>query len=356
MIEPMNALVTGGAGYIGSHAALRLLRDGHKVVILDNLYRGHQAAVGAVRTAAGDKGANLTFVKADIGDTDLITDVVRTHRIDTVLHFAALAYVGESVQQPVRYYDNNTGRASNLLRGLDAAGTVRRMVFSSTCATYGEPGPSDVPIRETLLQRPINPYGASKLFFERVLIDYTAAARSAGRPFGVAMLRYFNVAGCDSSGLLGEHHDPESHIIPVILQCLLGVRPSGQNTLTVFGTDYPTPDGSCIRDYVHVEDLVDAHVRAIAALQPGEVRTYNVGVGKGYSVKEVIAAAEKVTGKKVAVQFGDRRPGDPATLFADPTKIRTELGWSPKHTTIETSVATAWEWFRKNPHGYPASR
>jgi len=351
----MNVLVTGGAGYIGSHAALRLLRDGHSVVVLDNLYRGHQAAIDAVRAGAGDKGANLDFVRGDIGDADLVTDLLKTHRVETVLHFAALAYVGESVQQPLQYYENNTGKASSLLRGIDAAGTVRRMVFSSTCATYGEPGPADVPIRETLVQRPINPYGASKLFFERVLIDYTASAMAAGKPFGVAMLRYFNVAGCDSSGLIGEHHDPESHLIPVILQCLLGVRPGGQNTLTVFGTDYSTPDGSCIRDYVHVEDLVDAHVRAIEALQPGDVRSYNVGVGKGYSVKEVIAAAELVTGKKVPVQVGPRRAGDPALLFADPAKIRRELGWSPKHTSIETSLATAWEWFRKHPHGYTAS-
>ncbi len=356
----MAILVTGGAGYIGSHAALRLLRDGHRVVILDNLYRGHAEAVEAVRAAAAKEGRgleqNLRFVRGSIDDEALVAATLRDNAVDTVMHFAALAYVGESVHQPLAYYGVNTAGGTALLRAIARAGEhgagVQRFVFSSTCATYGEPGPGEVPIKETLKQNPINPYGASKLFFERVLADFSAAQNAAGKAFSVAMLRYFNVAGCDRSGLLGEQHDPETHLIPVILQALLGVRADGKNMLTVFGTDYPTPDGSCIRDYVHVDDLVDAHVRAIGVLRPAEIRRYNVGIGRGHSVKEVIAAAEKVTGMKVPVTFGPRRAGDPATLFADSTAIRTELGWSPRYTNLEDTIATAWAWFKANPHGY----
>ncbi|MFT3683391.1 MAG: UDP-glucose 4-epimerase GalE [Phycisphaerales bacterium] len=315
----MNVLVTGGAGYIGSHAAARLLRDGHTVTIVDSLFRGHAAAVEAVGRAAGVKAefcgagavaqactGRLSFYRADITDRFELARVMVRHKIEAVLHFAALTYVGESVGQPAEYWRVNAGGVVSLLQAVEAAG-VKRMVFSSTAATYGDPAQSEVPIKESLTQRPVNPYGASKLAGERAIRDFAEAMKIAGRPFGAAFLRYFNVAGCDTSGELGEHHDPETHLIPIILQCLQGVRPAHGNTVTVFGTDYDTPDGTCVRDYVHVDDLVDAHVKVLSALKDGEVRAYNLGTGTGLSVKQVIDAVEKVTGKKVSVKMGERR-------------------------------------------------
>ena len=327
----MKILVTGGAGYIGSHAVKRLLELGHHVVVLDNLGRGHRQAVP--QTAP--------LVEADLRDTDAVTAALREHHIECVMHFAALAYVGESVQQPLLYYDNNTGGSLSLLRAMQAAG-VNRLVFSSTCATYGQP--EKMPITEDLPQSPINPYGWSKLFFERILRDYAAT----NPDFSFAALRYFNVAGSAADGSIGEDHDPETHLIPVLLLTALGQRDGA----TIFGDDYDTPDGTCIRDYVHVEDLVDAHAVVMAALQPGDARFYNLGIGKGYSVKEVVDAARLVTEAKIPVEIGPRRPGDPPTLYANASKIQDELGWQAKYTQIESIVETAWRWFKDHPDGY----
>ena len=340
----MNVMVTGGAGYIGSHAVQRLLRDGHTVVAVDNLVRGHAEAIEALRPGSGGR---LHFTKVDVAERGEIENLIRRHSVDTVLHFAALAYVGESVEQPLRYYRANTAAAVSLLEACDSCG-VERLVFSSTCASYGEPPEGMIPIPETCPQNPINPYGRSKLQVEQMLFDYAEACRRAGRPFGFAALRYFNVAGSDRGGLIGEHHEPETHLIPVILQAILGVRDS----VTIFGTDYPTPDGTCIRDYVHVEDLIDAHVCVMGALRAGDRRTYNLGIGRGYSVREIIDAARRVTGRELVVKEGPRRAGDPPRLFADPAKIGRELGWAARITNLEEIIASAWRWFERHPRGY----
>lgn len=343
----MSVLVTGGAGYIGSHAVQRLLRDGHRVLAVDNLYRGHAEAIDLLKAGAGDR---LTFVQADVGDRALLARLLTEHKVKTVLHFAALAYVGESVTQPLRYYRNNTAASLALIEACDDAG-VQRLVFSSTCATYGEPPREFIPIPETCPQSPINPYGWSKLHTERIFMDYATEATRSGRPFALARLRYFNVAGSDRTGLLGEHHEPETHLIPVCLQVALGQR----EALTVFGADYPTPDGTCVRDYVHVEDLVDAHVAVMNALKPGDQRAYNLGIGRGHSVKQIIESVRRVTGKDLPVMHGPRRPGDPPELYADPRKIKAELGWSAAITDLDEIVASAWRWFSKHPRGYSRS-
>lgn len=343
-MPPPSILVTGAAGYIGSHAVQRLLRDGHTVVAVDNLYRGHVEAMDALRAAAPDR---LHFHKLDIADRPAVESLLRQHKVHAVMHFAALAYVGESVDQPLRYYRNNTAAALALLEACDAAG-VGRFVFSSTCATYGEPAEQFIPIPETCPQHPINPYGRSKLHVEDMLADYLHAQGRAKKPFGYAALRYFNVAGSDRSGLIGEHHEPETHLIPVILQAVLGKRES----ITIFGTDYPTPDGTCIRDYIHVEDLIDAHLAALTALKDGEGRFYNLGIGKGYSVRQIIDATKRVTGRAPVVKEGPRRAGDPPRLFANPAKIRSELGWSAKITDLDEIIASAWRWFQAHPNGY----
>lgn len=343
----MNVLVTGGAGYIGSHACQRLLADGHAVAVIDNLFRGHERAIELLRAQPGVGAERLTFHRGEVGDRALVERVLRERRIDAVMHFAALAYVGESVHEPLRYYRNNAASTLALIEAIDAAG-VKRLVFSSTCATYGEPPADRIPIAETCPQNPINPYGASKLMCERMLFDYAAMKKAKGEEFAFAAPRYFNVAGCDRSGLLGEDHEPETHLIPVILQAVLGKR----EAITIFGTDYPTPDGTCIRDYVHVEDLVDAHVVVMNALRPGDARTYNLGIGRGYSVREVIDSVRRVTGRPFKILEGQRRAGDPPMLYADASKIARELNWRAKATAIDDIVATAWRWFEKNPNGY----
>jgi UDP-glucose 4-epimerase len=327
----MKVLVTGACGYIGSHAVRCLLAAGHRPVALDNLVRGHRASLIP----------GVPFVEIDVRDTDAVYDALKAHEIECVMHFAALAYVGESVEKPLLYYDNNTRGTLSLLQAVERAG-VKRLVFSSTCATYGEP--REMPIREDLPQSPINPYGWSKLFSERMLFDYAATHSD----FSFAALRYFNVAGCAADGSLGEHHDPETHLIPAILQAALGKR----EKIMIFGDDYPTPDGTCIRDYVHVEDLVDAHVAVAAALAPGKTLVYNLGIGRGYSVKEVIDAARQVLGRPFRVDVGPRRPGDPPSLYADPARIRRELGWSARRTDIHEVIESAWRWFEKHPDGY----
>jgi len=327
----MNILVTGGAGYIGSHAVRCIQQNGHTPVVVDNLFRGHRSAVPD----------DVAFHQVDIRDTAKLTEIMTDANIDCVMHFAALAYVGESVDEPLLYYDNNTRGSVSLLMAMDKA-NVKRLVFSSTCATYGIP--EEMPIVETSKQEPINPYGWSKLFFERVLKDYAAA----NGDFGFIALRYFNVAGSAADGSIGEDHEPETHLIPVILNAALGKRES----ITIFGEDYDTPDGTCIRDYIHVEDLVAAHVLAIDKIQPGTAAFFNLGIGRGYSVKEVVDAAKEVTGIDFKVEKGARRPGDPPALYANADKIQSELGFQAQHTEIKTSIEHAWRWFRDNPDGY----
>lgn len=340
----MNVLVTGGAGYIGSHAVQRLLRDGHRVVAYDNLDRGHREPMDLL---AAEHGEQLSFVEGDIAQRDRLEALLRRHEIDTVMHFAALTYVGESMQKPLEYWRNNAAGALSLVSACDAAG-VQRFVFSSTAATYGEPPADEIPIRETCPQRPINPYGASKLAVERILADWSGARAEAGRPIAYAALRYFNVAGCDRAGLLGEDHQPETHLIPNVLLAALRRR----EAFTIFGTDYPTPDGTCVRDYVHVEDLIDAHVAVMNAMREGDRRHYNLGIGRGYSVREIVEAARRVTGVDFPIREGDRRPGDPPVLYADPAAIRSELRWQAALPEIETMIETAYRWMTEHPNGY----
>lgn len=327
----MNFLVTGGAGYIGSHAVKRIREDGHQVVVIDNLERGYRAAVPS----------DVALEQIDLRDTELVAAALGKYAIDTVMHFAAYAMVGESVTDPLLYYHNNTAGSLSLLQAMDTVG-VKRLVFSSTCATYGEP--EQMPLVEDMQQEPISPYGWSKLFVERMLRDHAAA----NPDFSFAAMRYFNVAGSAADGSIGEDHQPETHVIPLLLLTALGRRES----FTIFGEDYDTPDGTCIRDYIHVEDLVDAHVMVAKALQPGDQRFYNLGIGKGYSVREVVDAAKRVTGVDIPIKMGTRRDGDPPQLFANADKIKKEIGWEAKYTDLDKTIETAWQWFKNKPNGY----
>ena len=328
----MRVLVAGGAGYIGSHTARRLAAAGHDVVLYDDLSRGHRAVADIL---------GLPLVAAPLADRERLLATLRERRIDTVMHFAAYAYVGESTASPLLYYDNNVATTIGVLRCMQEAG-VRRFVFSSTCATYGDP--DRVPITEDAPQRPVSPYGWSKLMVERVLRDHLASDPS----FCFAALRYFNACGCAMDGSLGEDHAPETHLIPSLLQAALGLR----GELVVFGTDYPTPDGTNIRDYVHVDDLADAHIAAMERLAPGGAIFCNLGTGRGFSVREILAAAERVTGSPVPVRYGERRAGDAVALFADPSRAKTLLGWEAKHRDPEAIIASAWRWMEAHPRGY----
>jgi UDP-glucose 4-epimerase len=334
LLVPMNILVTGGAGYIGSHAVRQLSEAGHVPVVLDNLSYGHRNAIPN----------HIPFYHVDLKETEQIAAILYEHRIEAVMHFAALISVGESVQKPLLYYRNNTAGAVSLLEAMERVG-VKRFVFSSTAATYGEP--DEIPIFETTKQQPINPYGRSKWFVEQILRDIAAADPN----FGFAAFRYFNVAGASEDGTIGEDHQPETHLIPLILFAAMGKR----NNITVFGTDYPTSDGTCIRDYVHVNDLVAAHILAIEALSDGDAWFYNLGIGYGYSVKDILDTAKQVTGKEIPTEFGLRRPGDPAQLFANSDKVQQELGWKPQHTDIGEVIASAWRWHTTHPDGYANS-
>jgi UDP-glucose 4-epimerase len=325
----MNILVTGGAGYVGSHAARFLDRAGHEVWIYDNLSQGHRGAVLPGR-----------LIEGDLADGNELRSVLRARRIEAVMHFAANALVGESVENPAKYYRNNVVGALNLLDAMRDA-DVRRIVFSSTTAVYG--APERVPIVEDEPKQPINPYGFTKLVIERALEDY---ARAYG--IGWAALRYFNAAGASPDGDLGEHHDPESHLIPIVLQVALGQR----EAITIFGEDYPTPDGTCIRDYVHVDDLADAHLRALDRLQPGEGLKLNLGTGRGHSVREIIESCRRVTGQPIPERSGERRAGDPPKLVADSSRAQSLLGWRPRYTELDDIVATAWKWHKSHPDGY----
>jgi UDP-glucose-4-epimerase GalE len=325
----MRILVTGGAGYIGSHTVRLLLSHGHDVWVYDSLVTGHRAAAPAGR-----------LIVADLRDVDRLDHVLITHRIEAVVHFAAFAYVGESVTDPAKYYQNNLINSLNLLERMRRAG-VKRLVFSSTCATYGLP--ERQPLTEEMPQKPVNPYGNTKLAFERALADYSAAYG-----LGYAALRYFNAAGASADGTLGEDHEPETHLIPRVIWAAQGKI----SHVDVFGADYPTPDGTCIRDYVHVEDLAEAHRLVLDQLEDGKGLAYNVATGHGSSVREVVRTVEQVTGRRVPVREGPRRAGDPAALTAAGDKIRRELGWKPKYADLRSIVETAWNWHRSHPDGY----
>ncbi|HHW14091.1 MAG TPA: UDP-glucose 4-epimerase GalE [Firmicutes bacterium] len=326
----MRVLVTGGAGYIGSHVVKALRAAGHEVAVLDNLSRGHRQAV-----------AGVPLFQADLLDRPALDWLFANHPVEAVLHFAALSQVGESQKLPGKYALNNVAGTVTLLEAMVAAG-CRTLVFSSTAAVYG--APETMPITEDYPLEPTNTYGETKLFVERMLrrFDEAYGLRSIA-------LRYFNAAGADPEGELGEDHDPETHLIPLTLAAALGQRPA----IEVFGTDYPTSDGTCVRDYIHVTDLAEAHLLALVALAGGAPTTaYNLGNGRGFSVREVIAAAERVTGRSIPVREGPRRPGDPPALVASSARAEAELGWRPRYGELETIIQTAWEWHRTHPQGY----
>lgn len=320
-----NILVTGGAGYIGSHTCKILAQQGYRPIVFDNLSSGHTWAV---------KWGPLEH--GDILDRSALERAIERHRPTACLHFAAFAYVGESVSDPGKYYRNNVVGSLTLLETLRDYG-IDQFVLSSTCATYGVP--DKVPIDETLTQAPINPYGASKLMVERMMADFHTAHRLRS-----VALRYFNAAGADPDVEIGEDHDPETHLVPLVLDAACGDR----DAITVFGSDYETSDGTCVRDYIHVTDLAKAHVLALKALEQGLThRAFNLGNGQGYSVREVIASVERVTGRTVPVRFGDRRSGDPARLISNSTRAATELHWRPHITQLDNIISTAWEWHQR---------
>jgi UDP-glucose 4-epimerase len=329
----MKLLLTGGAGYIGSIVSRLLIEQGHDLTVLDNLERGHREAVAPQATLEVVDLRDAPAVNAVLTETDT--------PFDGVLHFAALALVGESVDQPELYYDNNVLGTLSLLNAIVAA-KIPRLVFSSTCAVYGQP--DIVPIAETATPRPANAYGASKLAVDYMIGDFCIA-----HGLGAVSLRYFNVAG--ASGHIGEDHEPETHLIPNILRVLQGKR----DHVDILGTDYPTPDGSAVRDYIHIDDLADAHVLALSGARPREHRIFNLGTGSGFSVKQVVATAEQVTGRKIPALDKPRRPGDPPQLVADGRKIRDELGWKPRKPDLETMIADAWAFHQALPDGYSKS-
>ena len=324
-------LLAGGAGYVGSHAVQALRAAGRDVVVLDSLQAGHRAAVG-----------DAPLVVADIADRAAVTDTIRRHQVTSVMHFAALLSVGESVRAPARYYAANVAKTLALLDTLVAEG-VEQLVYSSSAAVYGEP--HETPISEDHPTRPTNPYGETKLAVENLLPHYE-------RAYGLRALRlrYFNAAGAAADGSIGEDHRPEEHLVPRALLAAAGGPP-----LVCFGADYPTPDGTCLRDYVHVADLADAHVLALAALEAeAPLRACNLGSGRGHSVRDVLAAVERVTGLPAPCSVGARRPGDPAVLLASSARARSALGWRPRYAELDAIVETAWRWHRTHPAGYPS--
>ncbi|ARN56089.1 UDP-glucose 4-epimerase GalE [Sedimentisphaera salicampi] len=326
----MNVLVCGGAGYIGSNMTAMLAENGHKAYVYDNLSKGHIEAVVP----------EAEFIYGDLADYDKLVRVIRDKKIDAVMHFAAFIEVGESVKDPLGYYNNNFCNTHNLLRAMDFMG-VNKFVFSSTAATYGMP--DEVPIVETLPKEPINPYGESKWAVERMCHFQSQTGR-----LNYAALRYFNACGAGRNSQLGEDHKPESHLIPLIIQAALGQR----EDIKIFGTDYNTKDGTCVRDYIHIEDLCSAHLLALEKLSTESEIVFNLGNGNGYTVREVIETVKKVSGKDFKVTETDRRAGDPAVLTADSAKAQTQLGWKPKWTNLEDIVETAWKFHSARPNGY----
>jgi UDP-glucose 4-epimerase len=327
----MNVLVVGGAGYIGSHCVRQLSAAGHRPVVLDSLVYGHKGALAA----------GVPFYDANLGDEAAVKEVLAKEKIELVMHFAAFCYVGESVTDPLKYYLNNSAATLHLLNAMLESG-VTKFVFSSTCATFGVP--DTLPMHELLPQAPINPYGQTKLDIEIALKSLAAVKK-----ISFAAFRYFNAAGAAEDGSIGEDHDPETHLIPVAIDVAIGKRPA----LQLFGTDYPTPDGTCLRDYVHVDDLSRAHIAVFPKLaELGAAHFYNLGTGTPSSNRQVIQAVEKATGKPVKVIEGPRRPGDPPALYADSSKAKRELGWVVKFPDIDSIVATAWKWHKGHPGGY----
>ena len=327
----MKILVVGGAGYIGSHCVRQLVAQGYEPVVVDNLVYGHCGAVDA----------SIPFYKVGLGNRAAMRAILLRESIEAVMHFAAYAYVGESVTDPLKYYNNNFVATLHLLEAMMDAG-VNRFIFSSTCATYGEP--QTLPIVETLSQAPINPYGQTKLDVENAL---KAISRAHGLSF--AAFRYFNAAGAATDGTIGEDHKPETHLIPLVIDAAVGKR----DHIKIFGTDYPTPDGTCLRDYVHVDDLSRAHITVIEKLStPGAQFFYNLGTGKPFSVREVIESVQRVSGKTVPVVEAERRAGDPPALYADSSKAVQELGWKVAFDTLDSIVETAWRWHSAHPDGF----
>lgn len=327
-MEKPTILVTGGAGYIGSHAVLSLRDAGYEVVILDNLVYGHRDLVDTV--------LKVEFIEGNIEDRTLLEQIFKTRKFEAVMHFAAYAYVGESVGQPAKYYRNNVAGTLTLLEAMCDA-DIKKLVFSSTCATYGVP--EQIPVVENQPKRPINPYGKSKLMVEDILDDFDHA-------YGLRSVRfrYFNAAGADPQGRLGEDHTPETHLIPIALLTAMGKRQS----LSIFGTDYDTPDGTCIRDYIHVTDLAQAHILGLEyLLNGGSTEVFNLGNAQGFSIQEVIEAARVVTGLPIPVTFGDRRPGDPPILVGSGEKAQRILGWQPQYADLKTILTHAWQWHQK---------
>lgn len=327
----MKVLVVGGAGYIGSHCVRQLVAAGHEPVVMDNLVFGHRAAVAA----------EVPLYVMDLGDRGAVARVLRDEGIELVMHFAAFAYVGESVTDPLKYYENNFGKTVQLLLAMRDAG-VSRFVFSSTCASYGIP--EKMPMTEDLSQRPINPYGQTKLDVEVMLKNCAAAYGLSSASF-----RYFNAAGAAEDGSIGEDHHPETHLIPLAIRAAQGLA----KPLTVFGDDYETPDGTCLRDYIHIDDLSRAHIAVFPKLaEPSTCLFYNLGTGTPVSVLEIIRAVEEVTGLKVPYSMGKRRAGDPPALYADSSLAQRELGWVPQFMSIKDTIATAWKWHQARPHGF----
>ncbi len=328
----MRILVLGGAGYIGSHCVRRLKKAGHQVIVIDNLVYGHPQALDA----------SIPLYIGDLGDPYFVSSVLdKEPSIEVVMHFAAYAFVAESVKDPLKYYENNVGATLRFLRLMLERG-IHRFIFSSSCATYGIP--SQLPITEESIQAPINPYGQTKLDIENALKSFI---RAYG--LSVASFRYFNAAGAAPEGDIGEDHNPEPHLIPSILQCLLGQRPF----VPICGTDYPTPDGTCLRDYVHVDDISDAHILALDLLKaPAQAHFFNLGTGRPHSVKEVIASVERVTGLRVPQKEEPRRAGDPPSLYADASLARRVLQWRPQYINMDDIIRTAWHWHSQHPHGF----
>lgn len=325
----MRVFVTGGTGYVGSHCSKRLRQEGHTLLIYDNLSKGHRQAVPANELVVGD-----------LSDIPFLRKTMAEFKPDAVMHFAASIEVGESVNEPLAYYRNNVVNTVGLLEAMKDLG-VKKLVFSSTCATYGVP--PKTPMTEDMPTAPLSPYGRTKLMMEQVFADCSHAWQ-----LGFAALRYFNACGASSDGTIGEDHSPESHLIPIVLQVALGQR----KQVSIFGTDYPTPDGTCIRDYIHVEDLADAHLRALERLEPGKQIICNLGTGTGQTVRQVIDACRRVTGKEIPAVESERRPGDSPALYANAAKALEVLGWKAKYTNIDDVVRSAWEWHRNHPNGF----
>ena len=326
----MKVLVCGGAGYIGSNMTAMFAAEGFEPVVFDNLSTGHRSAVGSAE-----------FVDGDLADYKLLIKTLKKHKIEAVMHFAAFIEAGESVRFPLKFYHNNVSNTQNLLLAMESCG-VDKFVFSSTAAVYGIP--EQVPITEDSPKQPINPYGETKLAVERMCHHQSQAGK-----LRYATLRYFNASGAGANGSLGEDHRPESHLIPLIIKAAMGKNSEVQ----IYGTDYPTPDGTCIRDYIHIEDLCRAHLLALEKLDQSNELIYNLGNGEGYSVRQVIETVKQVSGKDFKVIETVRRPGDSPILTSDATKARTELGWKPEFPELEKTIATAWHWHNKHPDGYP---